>query len=405
MSSQNVSRLNSIDLLRGVAMIFVIIFHSSIYNFTNIHKVDFSNPPIIIVLISFMALWGGTFILYSGIVNSYMLKLRNNNIFVGKSFYFLILAGIFYVILHYLLVYIFGRWTLDFENNTPNLTLIPNSIREMSIQLPPLSKLVEGTSLMTMGSNLILISLLLMFLFRKNGQNKLNRNYFIVGIMALSVILLSFVRISLYPVYETAFTENNYLLAGLTSFFLANPYPLIPYLAYGLFGVLIGMFFSDGRRDLMKKILIPLGIFFLAYGLVGAGKFEKSISQADGFWYFKTNIELGLFILLTTITLLIIDGKRLLFDRFRLLRLFSRVSLTIYIFETLLSEFTRIFYKFIYPDWDQTINGSLTFGVFNVFVWCIILLIWSKYDFKYSLEYFWVKIFDKYGKKSTKLDF
>jgi hypothetical protein len=33
-----------------------------------------------------------------------------------------------------------------------------------------------------------------------------------------------------------------------------------------------------------------------------------------------------------------------------------------------------------------------------------ILSVWSKYNFKYSLEYFWVIFFEKIGKKSTKLE-
>jgi uncharacterized membrane protein len=52
-------RIESLDVLRGLALMFIILFHSAIYNYANINKLDFSNPPIIVVLMSFMALWGG----------------------------------------------------------------------------------------------------------------------------------------------------------------------------------------------------------------------------------------------------------------------------------------------------------------------------------------------------------
>ena len=61
-------RYESLDILRGIAIILIVFFHTSVYNFANIHKIDFSNPPISVVLISFLVLWGGLLIFYSGIV-------------------------------------------------------------------------------------------------------------------------------------------------------------------------------------------------------------------------------------------------------------------------------------------------------------------------------------------------
>ncbi|MFA5084716.1 MAG: hypothetical protein WC475_05080, partial [Candidatus Paceibacterota bacterium] len=83
---------------------------------------------------------------------------------------------------------------------------------------------------------------------------------------------------------------------------------------------------------------------------------------------------------------------------------FSRVSLTVYLLETLVSEILRKISSAIIPSWNQTINGCLIFGAINVFVWIAILFFWQKKDFKYSLEYYWVKLFKKMGKNSTKLD-
>jgi len=83
---------------------------------------------------------------------------------------------------------------------------------------------------------------------------------------------------------------------------------------------------------------------------------------------------------------------------------FSRLSLTIYMSETMVSEIMRFAWFSIFPGWDQTINGCLAFGAVNVVIWVVILFLWRKIDFKYSLEYFWVLFFNKLGKKSTKMD-
>ncbi len=69
-------RIDSLDFLRGISLILVVFFHTSVYNYANIHKIDFNNPPIIVVLISFLVLWGGLLIFYSGIVNAIMFSGR-----------------------------------------------------------------------------------------------------------------------------------------------------------------------------------------------------------------------------------------------------------------------------------------------------------------------------------------
>ena len=134
-------------------------------------------------------------------------------------------------------------------------------------------------------------------------------------------------------------------------------------------------------------------------------QFDKSISKPDFFWYFKTNFELGIFILLVVPALLAQPGKKGLLAQLPLLQWFSRVSLTIYMMETTTSEFFRMLWVHVVPGWNQTINGCLLFGAMNVLLWSIILFFWRKAGFRYSLEYFWVKLFRRLGKQSTKMDF
>jgi hypothetical protein len=86
------------------------------------------------------------------------------------------------------------------------------------------------------------------------------------------------------------------------------------------------------------------------------------------------------------------------------LKWFSRVSLSIYMLETTTSELLRIAWFSVIPSWNQTINGCLLFGGLNIMLWIIILYFWSRINFKYSLEYYWVKWFHRIGKESTKMD-
>ena len=154
----------------------------------------------------------------------------------------------------------------------------------------------------------------------------------------------------------------------------------------------------------MGRVLIPMGIVFLVFGVTGAMNNTKTISTPDLFWFFKTQFELGIFLLMLAFFLLASGKKKSSRPVMPLIQWFSRVSLTIYLLETLVSELLGKAGHLIYPGWNRTINGCLLFGALNVVLWALILFFWRKIDFRYSLEYFWVRAFRKFGKESGKLN-
>ncbi len=396
-------RIGSLDVLRGLALMLIIFFHSSIYNFANIHKIDFENPPLLIIVMSFMALWGGIFIIYSMVVNTVMLTRRSEESLNFRPFRYAVTAGLIYVILHYALNIFLGRWNIDFINNMPDMTVVAGSLRNAQLEFPEYTKFFEGSSLSTIAFNLIMLTPVL-FLLLKHVRKERNQ-YLVLGLSAMLMMILSFARIPVFPFFERAVESRHHLAATFFSFTIANPYPLLPYSAYGLTGMMIGLMAYHDRVRLLKLYVAPMGLLFFLYGLAGMMRFDKSISKPDFFWYFKTSFELGIFILLVVPALFARPGKKGLPAHLPLLQWFSRVSLTIYMLETTTSELFRMLWVHVEPGWDQTINGCLLFGAMNVLLWSIILFFWRKAGFRYSLEYFWVKLFRRLGKQSTKMDF
>ena len=242
------------------------------------------------------------------------------------------------------------------------------------------------------------------FLLRNGGALKEKRNYWILGVSGMLIMFLSFLRIPIYNAMLPAVKANNYLIACIYSFTIANPYPLLPYLAYGLFGSLLALMVSRGRKNLILKIMLPLGFVFLIYGIVGVMNFPKTISTPDYFWYFKTHFELGIFLLIMIFFIFVFESKGRNLRRLDFIQWFSRIGLTIYMLETFVSEILRKILLHYIPSWNQTINGCLMFGVFNIFLWVGILYLWRQCDFRYSLEYWWVQFFNRIGKTSTKMD-
>jgi hypothetical protein len=150
--------------------------------------------------------------------------------------------------------------------------------------------------------------------------------------------------------------------------------------------------------------MLPVGLFFLVYGIAGMMQFDKTISKPDFFWYFKTNFELGVFILLFLLASFRPAPGGLAARWLSPVGWFSRVSLTIYLTEVTVSEIFRIAASGLVPGWNDTINGCLAFGAFNILFWLTVLIFWRKTGFRYSIEYFWVKLFEKAGKTSSKLN-
>lgn len=393
-------RIESLDIIRGIALMFIIFFHSSIYNFANIHKIDFSNPPIFIVIMSFMALWGGVFIIYSMIVNTVMSLRRSETGVSGRIFVNLTCTALFLTAIHYLLNLILGRWNIDFVNNMPHLTFIAATIRNGKATLPSSSKFFEGSSISTIAVNMLAVGWLLYFMLK--SKMKRRSMYALLAVSGSLVILLSFIRVGVFHIFTDALANHNYFLALIYSFTLANPYPIITYISYGLFGALLGLIIYDDRKDLLKKLIIPLSLFIFVFGVAGMMNNPKTISKPDYFWYFKTNFELGFFLFSISVIYLILEGKRRIIRFLALPAYFSRISLTVYLLETALSELVSKAISPIFPGWNQTINSTLVFGFFNVILWSIIVAMWSRAEFKYSLEYFWVKAAKKLGKESTK---
>jgi surface polysaccharide O-acyltransferase-like enzyme len=396
-------RIESLDLLRGMAMILIILFHTSIYNFANIHKLDFSNPPVIVILMSFMALWGGIFIIYSMVVNTITMMGRIGRPVQERIFLYPVLTGIIYLVFHYILNIVTGRWNVDFANNTPDMTIIAGSLRYHHFVFPHASKFFEGSSLSTIALNLVIMSGIMYLLTIKNGMGKKIRNYLILGLTGLVIMIFSYLRVPLFHFFSGAVESGDNITAVVLSFLIANPYPLLPYLGYAFIGTMIGIMIFNGEKKLLGIVCLPLGLFFLVFGFSGMTGYDKTISKPDFFWYFKTQFELGVFILMILFSVSVLESLSLIKRRLEVIKWFGRISLTIYMLETLTSELLRFGWFYVSPSWDQTINGCLTYGFANILLWIMILYLWSRKNFRYSIEYFMVKLYMYAGKKSTKL--
>ena len=397
-------RIESLDLFRGIATLFLVLFHSTIYTNPNVSLIVNEQPAFIVVLLSTVGIWGGIFILLSMLMNTIMLLCRIQQKFLINHFIYLLIAGFIYLFLHFCMIIFIGRWNNDIVNNQPNITFVANVFRYRRFSLPQPEKLFDTTSISTIGLNLIVMSLVFVLVFRRFNLKQVKRYAIGFGMMGLFILAIAFIRVTNFYVFLQAKESFNFLAGMPLGFIISHPYPLLPYLAYGFFGAMVGLLIFSGDKQLLYQMVIPFAVFFTLVGFIGMRLFEWTIAEPVYYWNFKTIFDLGIFLLMLVL-LFVIERKLGFMKKMVVLKWFSWISLSIYLLETTVSEMLRASWSLIFPTWNQTIAGCIIFGCFNVLVWIGILFAWRKVDFKYSFEYFWVKIFHRIGKQSTKMDF
>lgn len=390
-------RYASLDMLRGVGILGVIYLHSIVFYFGDFMNIDFDHPPLIVAVVAVMVLMGGIFGVISGAANTIMAHFRSRGLVTGKPFRHLISAGVFLLFMHYIYNVLLGPHTHDFETGEHSYAMVALTVRNGALTFPHIDKFFEGSALTMLAWNLIFLGVILYVLFRNGGIHRTKRNKLVLAVCGTILVPLSLVRIYLFPLVESSLSEGNYALSTILSYFVAKPYPLLPYLAFGLFGALLALTLLESREGM--KRMAWFGLVWLIMGIAGIFIVPQNIKDVDMFWFVKVLLELGIFMLMVV-------GFSLLFDTAKRerslpwLRRFGRVSFTIYIFQTPLSEIFAKALDITMPGWNMTIPAMLVFGVCNVVLWAGIVMLWSRYQFRYSLERLWVRVL----KPSTKMD-
>src|SRR5574337_893415 len=104
-------RVYSLDILRGIAIGYLVFVHGALYNYSQIDSVDISRIPWPLIIVGILGLWGGVFMVYSLVVNSRMLLKRGGDKAMNLRLVLpLIFGGLAYIfIVGTLQTLIFGR--------------------------------------------------------------------------------------------------------------------------------------------------------------------------------------------------------------------------------------------------------------------------------------------------------
>jgi hypothetical protein len=260
-----------------------------------------------------------------------------------------------------------------------------------------------------LGWNCILVGLLAPVLF-PGGRVKagLRTSALLAGIGSL-LVLASYVRISLYPAVEQAVKKPDLLTAFLGAALVNKNDPLLPFLGFALIGAALGHAFS---QDLPRRRLLgAVGLFslvWLAAGIIGYLALPDTMLErsVDEMWYAIIVLQVGLFSFLLLAVWRFADvlgpWARARRERYGLIILCGRASLTIFFWETPVRSLYALLWDAVYPGWSSRIPVVLLFGLSMSLLWILALQLWKRALLVGSMEWMVGHLYSVLGRRSAK---
>jgi hypothetical protein len=391
-----------LDFLRGLGIFVLLILHSAFYYFAGLWDLDLNDPPLIITVIGFFLMFAGLFGIVSGMVHSIgMKRLAGKEGWTpGRILLKKLVSGAFILIVAYLYFNLTGPGLAEFADRRMNNSVLVELIRNGRLVGLNSERLLYVDSLVMIGTNIVLLGIVWAFLMRIRQLKA-----WILLILSAAVLGLSLFRIPLYSYYLDLVDSGNRIGALLLFPLVNKNNPILPYLAFGLFGSWLGIRLEEGRSRLPAFLI---GLPLLAIGLVFYVFLPDTMLQRaiDLKWYSIMIAQLGLFILLILGALAVFDRRSLkkepVSPLFEFIARFSRGGLSAFFLESVLSALVWRLITAFFPGLELGIAGALLYGSCLALFWGIALMLWEKAGYRGSIESLYAFVLKRLGFGSTK---
>jgi hypothetical protein len=85
-------------------------------------------------------------------------------------------------------------------------------------------------------------------------------------------------------------------------------------------------------------------------------------------------------------------------------RRFGVAGLSVFMIETPVSELLSKSVSAVAPGWNESMGNTLIFAAVLVVLWGLVLKLWERRGYAYSVERLLIRVMAMAGKRSTKLD-
>jgi len=399
-----------IDILRGIGIFSVLVLHTAFYYFDGIYDLDLNNPPLIITLIGFVLMFAGLFAMISGFVHTLQTyrKIKEKNYAFKDTLKYSFISGLYILLIAYLYFLFTGPGLILFSTRSMDNSLLVELIKNKRLIFPSLDRILYVDSLVMIGLNIMLLGFITFIGFKFIKSDKRRSLYYYV--FAMIILLLTIFRIPLYNIYLNAIDDGDYFTVLLLNFLVNKNNPILPFLSFALFGSWLSTLLMEGNIKKTRLLVIPSGIIFVFTGLfIYLTAAETMLDRAiDYTWYGIMIFQIGLFQLIIIGFIRIYDSKSSnrntnIISRF--LYRFGVAGLTIFFIEQIFSSILKEILLLINKDLYLDIPVSIAIGIVLAVSWGLLLKLWSKYNYKYGLEYFYTKLMKRHGgsEKENKL--
>ncbi len=416
-------RIESLDILRGVAIISIVVLHRLHYNWALAgpgRDIGEGVSRWVLYVLFYLITMAGIFGLISGTVNAFRAYQRNAE---GKTGTRMLLfgglsTGFWILVLHYLQRIFFANGFL--EGRHPVGMFLGWMRTGDAIPFSP-THYTESNALSMIGLVVIILTFVLYLMFRKGERRNIHKDIRLFLILGFVILLATpLVRYEL-GLYKTFLAQNHNFFGVTVMNLLIGGYGLFPFLAYGFFGAAIGAAMAGGvSKLLLKKTILIGGIGFFLFGAAGFfvlggwdfnNMFANTMPNQLHWILFRFN-QLGFFLLLYWLFIAGVDLAEPAIREKRLriyypARVFGMVSLTVFFTEPILAEILRNIWDMLFPGWTEQLAAVTFFGLFCLAIWWLILLLWWKtVKFAGSLEWISAGVIRYFsGKRTTKLNY
>lgn len=429
-------RLMFVDIIRGLAILGVVVVHSSTYgiwyNEPNALKVLPGAAVAALSPIILLGTWAGAFSLITGLVNAYNIHRRvaRGRTLKEASAAPAVNAAVLLVI-WMVVALLFTHRRHDMFGSGEVFSLISGSLALGRFTLPSLQTLFYKDALVMISMAGFTSALALRILYRNadmNNQSDLwRRARRCMFAAAVFLVITAFIQAPLFKLYTGLYHRGGAALiaAWFVNFFSGPSHVLLPYGGFALIGSALGILLaSDAGLMRIRRLCVTYGLVFLALSavlisltVVGALKIGEDPLVAlfdyliitPGLYFFAIGSILLLFPLIVAKTEFSSSTERnRLFHRTVWIRRFGMISLSVFILENPVTAIMgRLFHK-MFGNPDAEVDAFMTnapaiilYFALTMVLWFLIVRLWEKAGFKYSFEWLSIKAGSLFRKSAS----
>ncbi len=391
-------RIISIDVYRGWGIVLVVIFHGIVFNLygnTSNASTDLNLGLILLLLpIIILGTWASLFAFISGVGTTYAINSRmldNPGYNLKKRWHKSLIRSFFLLILHFIWCFLFSTPEESITNHTTQ-GMISSWIRTGRLRLPPMSTFFRTSA----------FSILYLLFKHENYKNikKISRILLLIGTV---FILSGEVLFNIFkPVIINQYSKGNYGLSLLFTWLFNGDKAAFPDAGFSFFGAYLGVLKAnkESQEGIMKKggrlgwTCIFIGIVSMIRS--GIPLLTTEATYTFGFYTFNLGIQIVLGAWTMFIDFMPMDERRLTRKGIQWgqnPRRWSLISLTLFMFEQPASLLFGLLFRIAVPgSMDNMFFVLFVYGPSYVYFLFKLILLWEKHHFKYSLEWFLMRM-------------